>query len=496
MGMWVSSRLQSFPYRIPLVGRSDGWVRRTLALGAQLTVYQRFLVASLFVVFLCMSGVGWWLGNEIEAGVIRRTSTTAAVYVESFVAPSLQGLGSAGRIAPEQQALLDQMLHGTLFGRQIVAFVVWAPDGRVLYSTAGDQIGQRFPVTEDLAASFQGHVSAEFAGADAEVYTPQPAHSDMLLSTYTPVHQIGSDRVIAVAEFYQDADAMLNEISVARWRSWGMVALATLLMYGALLWFVQRVSATISSQKKRLVDQVDQLTELLGQNAELNERIRRATARSAEVNERFLRRVGADLHDGPAQYLGLALLRFDHLFVHAETCAGGAGIADTLQVVHHSLEGALKEVRAISSGLVLPELETLPLCAVISRVVRAHEQRTRTSVSLSIGELPERASLPVKITIYRLIQEALTNAYRHAGGAGQQVRVAAENNMLCIDVSDQGPGIVTGSDIDVCTEHLGLIGMRDRVASMGGQFRLRSESGCGTRVSAVLPMQMLEDACA
>jgi signal transduction histidine kinase len=488
--------MQSFSHRLPVAARSERWVRRTLTSGAQLTVYQRFLIASLIVMFSCMSGVGWWLGKAIEAGVIERTSATTAVYVESFVAPSLQEFGAVGRMAPEQQALLAQMLHGTLLGKQIVAFVVWAPDGRVLYSTDGDQIGQRFPLTDDLEASFQGQVSAEFAGADAEVHTPHQSRSNMLLSTYTPVHQIGSDRVIAVAEFYQDADAMLTEIRVAQWRSWAVVALATLMMYAALIWFVQRVSATISSQKKTLVDQVDQLTELLGQNAELNERIRRATARNAELNERFLRRVGADLHDGPAQYLGLALLRFDHLFAHAETCAGGAGITDTLQAVHHALQGALSEVRAISSGLALPELDVLSLRGVVTRVVRAHEQRTRTSVGLSIGDLPDLVSLPVKITVYRLIQEALNNAYRHAGGVGQQVRVAAANNTLSIDVSDQGPGFVAVCDTDVCTEHLGLVGMRDRVASMGGQFLMRSEPGCGTRVSAVLPMQMLEDACA
>ena len=58
------------------------------------------------------------------------------------------------------------------------------------------------------------------------------------------------------------------------------------------------------------------------------------------------------------------------------------------------------------------------------------------------------------------------------------------NNTLSIDVSDRGPGFVAVPVSDSCTEHLGLVGMRDRVASMGGQFILRSEPGCGTRVSA------------
>jgi signal transduction histidine kinase len=288
----------------------------------------------------------------------------------------------------------------------------------------------------------------------------------------------------------------VSEIRGAQLRSWLMVCIATLLMYLSLIWFVRRVSATIATQKTTLVNQVEQLTEVLSQNAELHDRVRLATARNASLNEQFLRRISADLHDGPAQYLGLALLRLDYLFEHIEVCPQGKPVAESLEVVRNSLQGALQEVRTISSGLGLPELQALSLPAVIVRVVRAHEQRTQTKVDLTLSNLPEQASLSIKITLYRFIQEALNNAYRHAAGVGQQVWVSCDQATIAVEVCDQGCGFVSKPDLQNGTEHLGLAGMRERVASMGGQFTLDSTPGRGTRIGALLPLQTLEDTCA
>jgi len=77
----------------------------------------------------------------------------------------------------------------------------------------------------------------------------------------------------------------------------------TLLMYLLLAGFIGRASDTIGRQELALRDQVARLTELLAQNVELHERVRRAATRTTALNERFLRRISADLHDGSAQEL-------------------------------------------------------------------------------------------------------------------------------------------------------------------------------------------------
>ena len=95
-------------------------------------------------------------------------------------------------------------------------------------------------------------------------------------------------------------------------------------------------------------------------------------------------------------------------------------------------------------------------------------------------------ALPIRITVYRLIQEALNNAFRHAGGAGQHVRVGSQDDGMLVEVSDRGPGfqpeLVSGQE-----GHLGLSGMRERVESLGGVFRIESRVGEGTKVIAFLP---------
>jgi signal transduction histidine kinase len=161
-------------------------------------------------------------------------------------------------------------------------------------------------------------------------------------------------------------------------------------------------------------------------------------------------------------------------------------------VIESSLNHALQEVRAISCGLGLPQLGELALVETIARVVRAHERRTGTRVTLNLEGLPAQASLPVKITLYRVIQEALNNAYLHAGGISQHVRTRCEASDLIVEVSDQGSGFdatqVAGSD-----ERLGLVGMRERVESLGGLFRIESDPGSGTKVIAHLSLQAVED---
>jgi signal transduction histidine kinase len=137
-------------------------------------------------------------------------------------------------------------------------------------------------------------------------------------------------------------------------------------------------------------------------------------------------------------------------------------------------------------------LEGSGLEEVLRRVVNSHERRTGTRVKLSMSDLPEQADLPTKITVYRIVQEALNNAFRHAGGAGQEVSAKCETGRIWIEVSDQGPGFDASQSFD-WEQHLGLAGMRERVESLGGAFSIESRTGHGTRVSASLPLQAMSE---
>lgn len=455
------------------------------ALVRQTTLAQRFMLASLIILIAGMAGIGVWIGNEIKNGVIHRTGATTALYVDSFVTPILQELGSTGTLSPQRREQLSDLLQDTSMGQQIVTFRVWDPTGKVIFSTDEATVGKSFPIKEGLADAIWGQVSSEISQLEAEENAPQRAIRSELLETYSPVRLSGTNEVIAVAEFYQTVDALNQEIAAAQRRSWLVVGAVTLVIYLLLAGFVRRSSDTIEQQQMTLNDQISRLTELLAQNRELHDRVRRAAGSVATLNERFLRRIGSELHDGPAQDLGLALLKLDALIGRWEQSQAAPEFVNELTGIQSSLQNAQKEVRAISTGLSLPQLAELSLPETVLRVVRTHERRTGSRVRLDMAALPEQAALPVKITVYRVLQESLSNSYRHAGGANQQVRAFMDGDVLALEVSDEGPGFVA-QPAATFNGHLGLAGMRERVESLGGVFSVKSEPGKGTQVTARL----------
>lgn len=464
------------------------WVKR-------LTWAQRFLLASLVILVTGMAAIGAWITSQIESNVILQTAETAAVYVDSAVAPYLQNLETGEEIGAEGTRQLDELFQTTRIGEQIPSFKVWTRNGRVVYSTSSKIVGETFPIERGLEHALGGKVDAAIGSLDAEENVSERAAGKPLLEIYSPVRRTGSNQVIAVAEFYQSIQNLQNDVAATVRQTWLIVAGVTVGMYLLLAGFVRVASATISRQQSELSAQVERLQVLLHKNEELDERVRRAAAQTTAQNEQVLRRISAELHDGPAQDLGLGLLKLDNVMADAELQrANGTPTKqeNDLYAVKHSLEHALGEIRAISSGMGLPQLNSLSLNEIVVRVVRTHERRTGTHVAFETTGLPAHAALPVKITLYRVIQEALNNAYRHAQGAGQRVRVCREEGWLLMEISDRGPGAngnVTGDP-----EHMGVSGMRDRVESLGGAFQFTSKPGEGTQVTARLPLARVDGA--
>lgn len=456
-----------------------------------LSVAQRFLLGSLVILVAGMAGIGAWVSRQIEAGVIHRTAAATALYVDSLIAPSLQDLAEAETLSPAAVDRLNWLFADTPLGQEVIAFQVWDKTGKIVYSTLPNLVGQVLPLEGELARALSGEVTAEIGQAEG-ADLPGDVSSRDLIEIYSPVRDRDTGRIIAAAEFYYATDGLEGDLAAAQWRSWLVVGGATLLIYVLLGTFIQRVSDTIRRQQHALTVQVTQLQAVIQQNQELHERVRGAAARTSALNERVLRRLSAELHDGPAQEISLALLRLDHVAAlngaRAEDGAVNAQVEHELDLIQGSLQRSLQDVRATSSGLLLPHLGPLTLTQTLEHVVRGHQRRTGSTVALSQTGLPEQAALSTKIALYRIVQEALTNAWRHAGGTGLTVAVSGAGNQLHLEVADAGPGfdLVAGEGAEA---HLGLIGMRERAESLGGHFRVESAPGKGTRVIATLPLE-------
>ena len=459
-----------------------GNVPKVFGTWQRLSLEWRFNLASLLILLLGGLVLGWWVGDAIEVSVVHRSAAATALYVENFIVTELQELGSKAWLSDEHIARLERLLASTPLGREIVAIRIWGPGGRIVY---GEGAGKIFPIKDEQARAWQGAIVSEISNLGDEENAEQRTHFSHLLETYTPIRVEGSDRVIAVAEFYGSVTALEREIRLAQRRSWLVVSAVTLVSYALLVGLVRQGSRTITRQEGELRQRLDDLDRLLAQNQQLSERVTRAASRTTALNERFLRRISADLHDGPAQDLSFALLRFDSI---ATQLLPDATTRSQLGALQTSLQRATKEIRQIAHGLRLPELEPLGVSEVIHRAVREYERRSSQKVTLTLTDVPDAAPLPLKITLYRLVQEALNNAFKHGGGGTQDVSLTLEGNTLNLRVSDNGRGFTLGEGLSD-SRNLGLVGMRERIESLGGVFDIETSPGAGTRISARLPLE-------
>jgi signal transduction histidine kinase len=445
-----------------------------------LSLAKQFLLAGITVSIVAMLAVGWLDANVVERSFIRHAAAATALYVDSVIAPILPDMQTTHRLDDVVARSLDETLNAGKLGERLVSFRLWRKDGMILYADRAELIGQQFETSANLSRAFSGEVVAEFddpsdAGRDYERTLQTP-----LLEIYSPVLQPWTGEVVAVSEFYESVPDLAQSLWLARLKGWASVGLVTLGLFATLAAIVFRGSATIESQRRALEQRVEELALLASRNEALIAREKDAAERATAFNERFLRRLGADLHDGPAQLVAFASLRLGSRILRDGSVPSETQ-ARELDVIKASLADALEEIRMISSGLAIPHIETADVREILRAVVKTHERRTDTHVELHSTPCPA-LDLDAKICIFRFVQEALSNSFKHAGARSVLVSQRCDANRIVIEVSDGGPGFNIAS---VPQERLGLACLRQRIESLGGALEIDS-SPRGTRLSVTL----------
>lgn len=446
------------------------------------TLPGQFLLAGGAVMLAAMLAVGFWVSARIEQGVVQNSANAAALYMESFVSPLSQDLGDAEGLSPPARQALHEIFANTTLGERVVAYKIWKPGGLVVEASDATLEGQRFEQSDDLRRAWTGTIAASFENLGDAEDAGEAALGVPLLEVYSPIREVWTGEIIAVAEFYERADDLARELADAQRKSWILVS-AVFLTSGLLLFGIVRAGGrTIERQQADLQAQLSETRRVSDQNRALRERVMAAANRSTAQAERVMQRVGHDLHDGVAQHLSLAGLRLD------AALAGGDGAEGA--TVRAALDAAMRELRAISRGLALPDLDHLGAAEVVARAVEDHRRAFGTEVILATGadaapDLPYAA----RLCLYRFVQEALANAHRHAGGAGVAVDFRALPDVETT-VSDLGSGFDPAVSMALRADGgQGLIGLRDRAETLGGQVRIDSAPGAGTRISLHLPTQ-------
>lgn len=220
-----------------------------------------------------------------------------------------------------------------------------------------------------------------------------------------------------------------------------------------------------------------------------------AARRILAITEQELQRIILDVHDGPVQQMFAArsqLSALQNRRAHGESISE-ADYDLALARLSQLLDGALVEIRTFLGTFRPPNFAQRNFIEIIRDLLIYHEETTGCQVFFEAPDcLQAPLALPVKIALYRICQEALSNAYRHSGARQQWVQISETAVTLTLSVWDKGRGFtpppLTGPTATEREEHIGLRGMRDRVALVGGVFELLSSPQQGTRITVRAPL--------
>jgi two-component system NarL family sensor kinase len=237
-----------------------------------------------------------------------------------------------------------------------------------------------------------------------------------------------------------------------------------------------------------------ELERLAAENAALLDRLAGAESRFRLVARGVLRlqeaergRVSRELHDGVGQ--SLTALKLQLAILETEARAHDAPGAHRLHELVEVADAALQEVRQLSHLLRPQMLDELGLLPTLRWLVRTVRSRTGLEAELEHEGLEERVDPELETLVFRMVQEALNNAAKHAPGSRVKVTVHADARRVRLRVADDGPGFDPALRLGPTEDGgFGLRGMRERVQLFAGRFEVQSAPGRGTTLEAVVPL--------
>jgi signal transduction histidine kinase len=260
------------------------------------------------------------------------------------------------------------------------------------------------------------------------------------------------------------------------------------------------------SAEQRLQKAHDQLEQTVKERtADLtraNESLKTVTENSRELSVQVLRlqdeerrRIARELHDGVGQIL--AALGMNIAIIRHESDKLSSEAARAVSENAFMVDELSREIRTMSHLLHPPMLDEIGLSSALRWYVDGFSERSKVKVNLDIPEGLGRLSSEMELTIFRMIQECLTNVHRHSGSMSAAIRVWKRDHHVRIEVQDQGKGIPPNKQADLTSDRagVGFRGMRERLRKLDGTLEIRSD-GMGTTVIASLPLTLASDTTA
>uniref|UniRef100_Q07SX2 histidine kinase n=1 Tax=Rhodopseudomonas palustris (strain BisA53) TaxID=316055 RepID=Q07SX2_RHOP5 len=444
----------------------------------------RFWIAAAVTIFVSMTVLAYAVSHRFESIAMRAAAEEGALLVGTFLGPEVQELANSRTLSSETVQRLDQRLHSKL-GERVKVIKIWLRDGTLVYATDKRMVGQKFP-SSHLEIAFAGRVSGSFNQLDDNENRFERDLHLPLIEIYAPFHRTGTDEVIAVGEIYNDGGRLAADLKGIRWTTAGIVGAITAPMMAVLFLMVWRANMIVTRNRESLSRKIEEARNLAMQNDQLRREADDARLEVIQSNEQLLGSIGQDLHDGPIQMLSILMLKLPVLAANGQAFAGS--LSSPLNIAADLAANALSELRDISMGLVLPQLEGLTVKETLLLAVQRHEGLTGTRVERDIGDLSFYPTAPLRTCLFRVVQEGLNNAYYYAKGNGQHVAATLQDRWIVITVSDRGNEAAGPRPSDSSRKTgLGLAGLQRRASSLGGSLHI-GHLPQGTELRVWLPI--------
>ncbi len=204
------------------------------------------------------------------------------------------------------------------------------------------------------------------------------------------------------------------------------------------------------------------------------------------------RQLARDLHESAGQTLAaqkMALMNLEDALPE-----GSEEARRHLETVRGLAEDAVREVRVFSYLLHPPVLDDLGLISALRWYVRGFAERSGIQAVFEVAQDFGRLPQEIETTVFRIVQEALTNVHRYSGSRTATIRLAFQDGQVRAEIQDEGCGLplLSQEGSKIVRFGVGIAGMRERVKQMNGTFEIESIPGRGTTVRAILPLDAVQ----
>jgi signal transduction histidine kinase len=239
--------------------------------------------------------------------------------------------------------------------------------------------------------------------------------------------------------------------------------------------------------EKVLVSEID-ITEQEHTVKELersHQQLRKLSAHIELIREEERKSISREIHDELGQ--SLTALKMDLSWLNRRVKEGDESIPKKIHSMSSLIDDTIQSVKKISTYLRPAMLDDLGLPAAIEWYTDDFKERTGILCTITI--VPENISIDseVAITLYRIIQEALTNVARHSGASKVHINMSEEDGHLLLLVNDNGIGIT--EEMEEKPTSLGILGMKERMHHLGGTIKITGKQGQGTTVRVLVPIE-------